>query len=124
VFKGAIGPLTIDDASMLLSGAPDGATKLMRKVSEANLRTKLMPAVSQAIAANGSAAKAKDLLAKAGPMAAMMGVPSVADLENHVLNQLLETSFGYLAKQETALRANPSLLKDATAAKVFSAGKK
>lgn len=124
LLKGAIGPLTLADASSLLGGAPDSATRLLRKTAEANLRTKLMPLVSQAVAANGTAAKAKDLLAKAGPMAAMMGVPSVGDLENHVLNQVLETSFGYLAKQEAAVRANPAALKDALAAKVFASAKK
>ncbi len=124
VLKSAIGPLTLADASTLLGGAPDSATKLLRKTSEANLRTKLLPLVSQAVAANGSAAKAKDLLSKAGPMAAMMGVPSVTDLENHVLDQVLETSFGYLAKQEAAVRANPSALKDGLAAKVFGPAKK
>ncbi len=124
VLKSAIGPLSLSDASALLGGTPDSATKLLRKIAESNLRTKLMPLVSQAVAANGTAAKAKDLLAKAGPMASMMGVPSVGDLENHVLNQVLETSFGYLAKQEAAVRANPASLKDAFAAKVFSAGKK
>jgi hypothetical protein len=63
-------------------------------------------------------------VAKAGPMAAMMGVPSTADLENHVLTQVLDTSFGYMAKQEAAIRANPAQLKDAMAAKVFALGKK
>lgn len=124
VLKGVIGPLTLADASALLGGMPDSATKLLRKTAESSLRTQLMPLVSQAIAANGTAAKAKDLLTKAGPMAAMMGVPSVGDLENHVLNQVLETSFGFLAKQESALRANPAAFKDALAAKVFSSGKK
>jgi len=83
-----------------------------------------MPLVSQAIAANGTAAKAKDLLSKAGPMAAMLGVPSAADLEKHLYTQVLDTSFGYLAKQEAAFRANPAQLKNALAAKVFSLGKK
>ena len=122
--KAAVGPLTIDDASALFSGAPDSATRLFRKSAESALRTKLMPLISQAIATNGTATKAKDLVAKAGPMAAMMGVPSTADLEGHVLTQVLETTFGYLGKQEAALRANPSQLKDSTAAKVFSLGKK
>lgn len=122
--KAAIGPLTIDDASALFSGAPDSATRMMRKSAEAGLRTKLMPLISQAIATNGTATKAKELVAKAGPMAAMMGVPNTGDLENHVLTQLLETTFGYLGKQEATLRANPSQLKDSAATKVFSLGKK
>ncbi len=124
ILKSAIGPLTAGDASSLLGGGSTSATNLLRKTAEANLRTKLMPLVTQAVAANGTAAKAKELLTKAGPMAAMMGVPSTADLENHVLNQVLETTFGYIGKQEAALRANPAAFKDALAAKVFSSGKK
>jgi hypothetical protein len=122
--KAAVGPLTAADVGSLLGGPPDAGSKLLRKVTEANLRTKLIPLVKDAVAAQGSAAKAKDLLAKAGPMAAMMGVPGAADLETHVLNQVLDTTFTYLAKHETALRANPAAFKDALAAKVFAPAKK
>lgn len=122
--KSAIGPLTLADARSLIGGPPDAATQLLRKSADAALRTKLMPLVAQAIATNGTAAKAKDLLSKAGPMAAMMGVPSTADLEKHLYTQVLDASFGYLAKQEAAFRANPAQFKNALAAKAFSLGKK
>lgn len=124
VLKEALKSLSLDDASGLAGGAPDAATRLLRKTAEPLLRTKLVPLVKQAVAANGSAAKAKELASKAGPMAAMLGVPGAADLENYVLSQVIDTTFGYIGKQETALRANPSLLKDAAAAKIFSLGKK
>jgi hypothetical protein len=88
--KSAIGPLTLADARSLIGGPPDAATQLLRKSADAALRTKLMPLVAQAIAANGTAAKAKDLLSKAGPMAAMMGVPGTADLEKHLYTQVLD----------------------------------
>lgn len=122
--KSSLSTLALDDAVALASGAPDSATRLLRKTSEAALRTKLLPLVNEAIAANGSAAKAKELAAKAGPFAAMMGVPGAADLENYVLTQVIDTSFGYVSKQEAAFRANPAQLKDAQAAKVFALGKK
>ncbi len=124
ILKGAIGPLSSSDAMGLLNGAPTSGTQVLRKSSESALRTKLMPLVSEALAANGTAAKAKDLLAKAGPMASMMGVPSATDLENHLLTQVLDATFGAIGKQETALRANPAQFKDALATKVFSLGKK
>lgn len=124
VLKESLAGLKLDDAMALTSGAPDSATRLLRKAAEPALKAKVMPLVTQAIAANGLAAKAKDLAAKAGPMAAMMGVPSTADLESYLYTQVLETSFNYLAKGEAALRANPALLKDATAVKVFGLGKK
>lgn len=122
--KGVIGSLSLTDAAALSVGGSDAATKMLRKVSEPTLRTKLMPLVSQAIAANGTAAKAKAMAAKAGPMAAMMGVPGTTDLENYVFTQVLDTTFGYVAKGEAAIRANPALLKDAYAKAVFSAAKK
>ncbi len=122
--KDLIGLLSLTDAAALSGGSPDAATKMLRKVSEPALRTKLMPLVSQAIAANGTAAKAKAMAAKAGPMAAMMGVPGAADLENYVFTQTLDATFGYVGKGEAALRANPSLLKDAYAKAVFSGSKK
>ena len=112
------------DATSLVGGPPDAATKILRKTADATLRAKIMPLVSQAIAANGTAAKAKDLLTKAGPMAAMMGVPSTEDLETHLYTQVLDASFGYLGKQEASFRANPAQFKNAVAAKVFSLGQK
>jgi hypothetical protein len=124
VLKSAIGPLTLSDARSLVGGPPDAATKLLRKSADSALRAKIMPLVAKAIADNGTAAKAKDLLAKAGPMAAMMGVPSAADLETHLYNQVLDVSFGYLGKQEAAFRANPAQFKNALAAKAFSLGPK
>lgn len=122
--KESVGALTLDDAAALTGGGSDAATKLLRKAAEPVLRAKLMPLVAQAIASNGSAAKAKELATKAGPMAAMLGVPSAGDLEGYVFTQLLDTSFAYLAKQEAALRANPGAMKDKFAALVFGAAKK
>lgn len=122
--KAAINSLSTTDAAAMSASTPDAATKMLRKVSEPALRTKLMPLVSQAIAANGTASKAKAMAAKAGPMAAMMGVPGAADLEGYVFTQLLDTTFGYMAKGEAAIRANPAMLKDATAATVFGGTKK
>lgn len=124
VLKESLAGLSLDDAMTLTSGAPDAATKLLRKAAEPALKAKLMPLVAQAIAANGTAAKAKELASKAGPMAAMLGVPSASDLESYLYSQVLDTTFGYLAKGEAAVRANPAQLKDAIAAKVFSLGKK
>jgi hypothetical protein len=129
ILKESLGGLSLGGGgatglASLASGAPDSATKMLRAVAEPALRTKLVPYVKQALAANESAAKIKDLAGKAGPFAAMLGVPSAADLENYLLTQVIDTSFGYIGKQEAAYRANPAALKDANAQKVFSVGKK
>lgn len=117
--KAAVVSLSATDAAALGGGSNDAATKLLRKVAEPTLRTTLMPLVAKAIAANGTAAQAKSLAVKAGPMAAMLGVPGAADLEGYVFTQLLDATFGYVAKGEAAIRANPAQLKDKFAAAVF-----
>lgn len=122
--KESVAGLTLDDAMTLTSGAPDSATRLLRKAAEPALRAKVLPLVAQAIAANGTAARAKDLAAKAGPMAGMLGLPSAADLENYLFSQVLDATFAYVAKGEALVRANPAVLKNAIATKVFSLGKK
>ena len=57
-------------------------------------------------------------------MAAMLGVPNASDLEGYVLTQVIDTSFGYIAKGEATVREHPAALKDKVAAKIFSIGKK
>lgn len=120
----SLGGASAGGLSGLASGKADAATQMLRSVAEPALRTKLLPLVKQSIASNGSAAKIKELASKAGPFAAMLGVPSAGDLENYVLTQVIETSFGYIAKGEAAIRANPKAIKDAAAQKIFSLGKK
>ncbi len=124
LLKESLKSLAVTNVSGLSAGTPDSATTMLRSYAEPALRTKLLPLVNQAIAANGSAAKIKELAGKAGPFAAMLGVPSAGDLENYVLTQVIDTSFGYIAKGEAAVRANPAALKDKVAAKIFSMGKK
>lgn len=122
MLKDSLKAMVLTDVSGLSAGTPDSATKMLRGVAEPALRTKLMPLVKESIAANGSAAKIKELAGKAGPFAAMLGVPSAGDLENYVLTQVIDTSFGYIAKGEAAVRANPAALKDKVAAKIFGIG--
>jgi len=122
VLKDSLKAMVLTDVSGLSGGVPDSATKMLRGVAEPALRTKLLPLVKESIAANGSAAKIKELAGKAGPFAAMLGVPGAADLENYVLTQVIDTSFGYLAKGEAAVRANPAGIKDEFAAKIFGIG--
>ncbi len=122
MLKDSLKAMVLTDASGLSAGTPDSATKMLRGYAEPALRTKLMPLVKESIAANGSASKIKELAGKAGPFAAMLGVPSAGDLENYVLTQVLDTSFGYIAKGEAAVRANPAALKDKAAAAIFGIG--
>ena len=118
--------LKVTDASSLLSGAPDAATQLLKKTAGPALREKLLPLVKQATASSGLAAKAKDMLALAGPLASFGGgSKAAADLDGYVCDQVIAQGFALVAKEEAAVRANPSLLtSNPLAQKVFAAFKK
>jgi hypothetical protein len=120
--KEALASLKPADAAAVAKGQPGSATAMLRQAAEPFLKARLAPLVSQAIASNGTALKAKELAAKAGPFAAFLGVPGATDLESYVTTQVIDTSFNYLAKEEAALRADPSKLKNSLAAKVFALG--
>lgn len=57
MLKESLKALALTDVRGLAGGAPDAATQMLRSVAEPVVRAKRMPLVSQAIAANGSAAK-------------------------------------------------------------------
>ena len=109
----------IDDAKAVLAGGPGAGTAFLRKSMEAPLREKLLPLVKEATASSGVAAKAKELLAAAGPFAAMGGSKAAADIDGYLCDQVIGTSFQFLGKEEAAMRANPFLLKNPLAQKVF-----
>ncbi len=121
--KESLKALALTDVSGLASGAPASATKMRRSVGEPVVRAKRLPLVSQAVAANGSAAKIKERAGKAGPFAAMLGVPGAPELENDGLAKVIEASVRYLAKGEAAVRATPVARQPKVAAKIFMRGK-
>lgn len=125
LMQSALKDVKIEDAKALLAGGPDAATQFLKKASGAALREKLLPLVKQATAASEVGAKAKAMLALAGPLAGLGGNKAVSDIDSYVTDQVLEKSFALMAKQEAAVRANPALLKDSPVAqKVFAMFKK
>ena len=126
LLKSDLSAVKPEDAQGLLAGGPDAATKFLQKSAGPALREKLLPLVKQATASSSVAAKAKEMLAAAGPLLAGFGTNKVVnDLDGYLCDQVLAQSFALVAKQEAAVRANPALLKDSPLAqKVFAAFKK
>lgn len=114
----------IADAKTALLNAPAGGTQYLQKTMGPVLREKLMPLVNEAVAAAGVEARAKALLATAGPLASFAGGKSLADINGYVCDQVISKSFQFMSKEESVLRANPTLLNNALAEKVFSLIKK
>lgn len=125
LMQSALKDVKIEDAQAVLSGGPDAGTQYFKKNAGPALREKLLPLVKQATASSGLAASAKEMLGAAGPLAALGGNKAIADLDGYVTDQVLDQSFALMAKQEAAVRANPSLLTGSPLAqKVFALFKK
>ena len=114
----------IEDAKAALLKAPAGGTQYLQKAMGPALREKLLPVVKQAVSAAGVEEKAKALLASAGPFASLAGGKSLADIDGYVCDQVINQSFKLMSVEEANIRANPSLLTNPLAQKVFSLIKK
>ncbi len=124
LMKSAFKDVKITDAKAALLNAPGGGTQYFRKVMTPALHDKLLPLVKEAVASAGVTDKAKSLLASAGSLASLAGGKSLADIDTYVCDQVINKSFQLMAKEEAAIRANPSLLTNPLAEKVFSLIKK
>ncbi|HTJ77911.1 MAG TPA: DUF4197 family protein [Rariglobus sp.] len=114
----------IEDAKAALLKAPAGGTQYLQKTMGPALREKLLPVVKQAVSSAGVEEKAKALLASAGPLASLAGGKSLADIDTYVCDQVINQSFKLMSKEEGAMRANPSILENPLAQKIFSLIKK
>ena len=125
LLKSDLSAIKPSDAQGLLAGGPDAATQYLQKAAGPALREKLLPLVQQATASSSVAAKAKEMLALAGPFAGIAGNKAVKDIDGYLCDQVLAQSFALVGKQEAAIRANPALLTSSPLAqKIFAAFKK
>ncbi len=118
--KSALADVPWSEAKNLASGGNTAVTDFIRKSTATKLRAQLLPVVQKAVASAGVPDQYKQLLAAAGPAASLFGKPGVSDLEGFVADQTLESVYAYLGKQETALRANPSLAKSPLVQQAFA----
>jgi hypothetical protein len=109
----------------VLKAAPDGVTVYTKQRTRQPIVTQVLPMVTAKSKEAGVAASYQAMVAKAGPFAAsMFGKQPPADLDQYVTEQTVDFVYGQMGKGEGALRANPSLSKDALVQKIFSAVKK
>lgn len=124
-FKSATSEVKCDDPLTVLKTAPDGVTVYTKQHTRQPIVTQVLPMVTAKSKEAGVAASYQAMVAKAGPFAAsMFGKQPPADLDQYVTEQTVDFVYGQMGKGESALRANPSLSKDALVKKFFSAVKK
>lgn len=106
LFHDAVAAMTLDDARTILNGPDDAATRYFQGRMTDPLRGEMRPIVQDELAQAG-AVQAYD-----GMMGRYKTLPFVpdakADLTDHVLTRGLDAIFGYLAKEEAAIRQDPA----------------
>lgn len=122
VFGEAVKQMTVTDARQILTGGEDAATQYFRRVGEPQLREKFLPIVREATQKTGVTATYKNLLAKAGPAASLLG-SEATDLDGYITREALDGLFTMIAAEEKRIRQNPAARTTELLKKVFGAVK-
>lgn len=100
--------MSLEDASKILNGGDDAATRYLREHAGASLREAIRPIVSQATDQAGVTASYKRMISSAGGgmLGGVLGDDSL-DLDNYVTDKTLDGLFYKLAEQEKMIRKDP-----------------
>lgn len=109
IVKDTVTNMTLDDASRILNGGDDAATRFLREKAGPALEKAINPIVSQATDQVGATASYKQLTANAGGsmLGGLLGGGSSLDLDSYVTEKTLDGLFYKLALEEKAIRQNP-----------------
>lgn len=117
LFWDSITDMTLDDAKGILDGPDDAATSYFQAKMSAPLAQEMGPIVSDSLADVGAIKAYDDVM---GQYDKLPFVPDAkADLTEWVVEKGMDGIFLYLAKEEAAIRANPTKRTTALLQKVF-----
>ncbi len=107
VFVDSIRQMTFNDAkNILFSGQDDAATQFFRRTSEDKLREKFRPIVEDFTEETGVTQSYKQMMDKAGFMAAFVG-KDARDLDGYITEKALDGVFYMVAQEEKKIRRDP-----------------
>jgi hypothetical protein len=115
--------LPITDPKSALTSAADAATQTLAAGSEKRLRSAVEATLDAAFKTADVESRKKALIEKArfaNPFTNIKGVEEL-DLKRHAANQVVERIFVAIARQEHAIRQDPSKLKSEIGQSVFHA---
>lgn len=118
IFADSLSKMSVAEAQGILTGPNDAATQYFRKTSEARLTEKFLPIVKNATEKVGVTAAYKNLMAKAGPAAQLLG-SNAGDLDGYVTRKSLDGLFKVIAAEEKRIRENPAARTTDLLKKVF-----
>ena len=118
IFIGAISAMTIGDGMEILKGKEDAATQYLRSKTKADLKTKMMPVVKNAI---NKVELLKYWTPLAGTYNNLPGVQKVnPDLNDYTADRTVEGLFKMIAVEEKKIRTDPSARTSDLLKKVFA----
>ena len=120
VFADAVRNMNLEDARRILKGPDDAATKYFRKTGGKRLYARMRPLVSEATDAGEVSSAYKQLQAKAGMAAKLLGLKA-PDLDGYVTNKALDGLFLLIAAEEKRIRENPAARTTELLKRVFGA---
>jgi len=106
LFVQSISDMTLDDVMSIYQGPDDAATQYFKSKMSAPLASEMKPVVDESLADAGAVKTYDDIMARynAVPLA-----PEVdADLSRYVIDKSMDGIFYYLAKEEAAIRKDPT----------------
>jgi hypothetical protein len=134
VFADALKQMTIQDATSILSGANDAATRYFQKTTQTNLYAKFYPIVQKATEKTGVTAAYKMVTEAASGSSSLGSFGSAvsgsllgkdsSDIDAYITNKALDGLFKMVAEEEQHIRENPVARTTDILQKVFGALKK
>jgi hypothetical protein len=120
LFGNAIRQLTVEDAEEILSGTDTAATQFFEESTRGQLFDAFKPIVAKSMDEAGTVRAYKEMLGKyeAGPLATLVGIPSL-DLDSYVVNKALDGLFIMVGAEEKKIRSDPAAQTTDLLRKVF-----
>jgi len=120
VFRDALAAMTIEDASGILTGPDDSATRYFEERMRPELAQRMTPIVDAELREVGAVGAFDAFIAQ---YAALPLMPDIrGSLTGHVVDGALAGFFHYLAEEERAIRHDPAARTTALLRRVFGGG--
>lgn len=118
LFTDSIQKMSINDAKEILSGPNNAATNYLRETMGEDLAKEIYPIVEQTLAQAGAVKAYDQVLGKYNQIPFTQTVKT--DLNQYVVQKAMDGIFYYIAKEEAAIRNNPTKRTTEILKQVFS----
>jgi len=107
ILADAISQMSIEDAREILVGAPDSATRYLRRTTSDSLKGEVQPVVAEAMRTTGATNAYSQLSEQIAVRVPGIEPDSALDLESYVTGKTLDGLFSLIALEEQRIRSDP-----------------